>query len=288
VTRAGLERSLSVWTRFVRHLNPSMAYRVITRVLDEHRFKRTELRRAVTEAIALHRPRWHAADPAAIEIWVLEHRRSQFVAGLRLSDKRMRQHGQGRDIERHGALRPVVAAAMVRLAAQAPGRLLDPCRGSGTIVREARDSGWDTRGSDIDPDAVSAARANLPGTVITQADAANLPCPDGSLDAVATNLPFGKQFTVDGDPKARLRDVLHEFARVTRPGGRVVVLTPPPTPKNPRGLSLVETYPLRLLSTPTRIWVYDRSDSPASHDASDPQMRWRRIRPETRSRFVDW
>jgi 23S rRNA G2445 N2-methylase RlmL len=268
ITRTGMERALSVWTRFVRHLSPAMTCRVITRVLDERRFRRTELRQAVTEAIAAHRPRWRTADPSDLEIWVLEHRRSQFLAGLRLSDRRMRQHGDGRESERHGALRPVVAAAMVRLAGRAPGRLLDPCCGSGTILREARASGWEARGSDVDPNAVDVAQANLPGMIIEQADAANLPHPNASFDAVVTNLPFGRQFEVH-EPTMWVRDVLRECARVTRPGGRVVVLMPPPMPKNPRGLLLLNTNPLRLLGTPTRIWVYGRTDSIVDHGDSD-------------------
>ncbi len=268
VTPTGMERALSVWTRFFRHLSPAMTYRVITRVLDERRFRRTELRHAVTQIIAAHRPRWRTADPSDLEIWVLEHRRSQLLAGLRLSDKRMRQHGEGRESERHGALRPVVAAAMVRLAGQPPGRLLDPCCGSGTILGEAHASGWEARGSDVDPGAVDVARADLPGMLIEQADAAHLPHPDASFDAVVINLPFGKQFEVR-EPTVWARDVLRECARVTRPGGRVVVLMPPPVPRTPRGLVLLNTHPLRLLGTPTRMWVYGRTDSVATPGDSD-------------------
>ncbi|ETA03178.1 methyltransferase domain-containing protein [Frankia sp. B2] len=269
VTRTGLERALSVWARFVRHLGSAMTYRVITRVLDERRFKRTELRRAVTDTIATHRPRWRPADPAELEIWVLEYRKGHFLAGLRLSDRRMRQHGEGRESERHGALRPVVAAAMVRLAGQNPGELLDPCCGSGTIIREALDLGWQARGSDVDPEAVDIASTNLPGIRLEQADALKLPHPDGGFDAVVSNLPFGKQFTVDGDPHAWLRDALREFARITRPGGRVVVLVPPPVPRNPRGLTLLGAHPLRLLGTPTRIWAYGRSEDARNSDLED-------------------
>ncbi len=134
VTRADLELGLSVWTRFAGHLHSSMTYRVIARVVDESRFKRTELRDVVTTAVAIHRPRWRIEDPAQLEVWVLEHQRAAFVAGLRLSDKRMRQHGSGRATERQGALRPVVAAAMIQLAGEPPGCLLDPCCGTGTLL----------------------------------------------------------------------------------------------------------------------------------------------------------
>ncbi len=268
ITRTGLERALSMRARFGRHLSPSMSFRVIARVVDESRFKRTELRGAVEQTISASRPRWHGTDPADLEVWVLEHRRAQFVCGLRLSDRRMRQHGEGRASERHGALRPVLAAAMVRLAGAEPGRLIDPCCGSGTIVREAKAAGWDARGSDIDDEAVSIARTNVPGAVIERADAVSLPHPDGGFDAVVTNLPFGKQFQVDTDPVGWVSDVLREAARVTRPGGRVIVLLPPPIRENAIGLVLASSHPLRLLGVPTRIWVYDRDESPVAREPS--------------------
>ena len=283
VTPAGLERALSVRAAYVGHLSPAMTFRVITRVVDESRFKRTELRGAVERAIGACRPRWRIADPADLEVWAVEYRRARFVAGLRLSDRRLRQHGGRRARERHGALRPVAAAAMVRLAGAPPGRLLDPCCGSGTIAAEALAAGWDAQGSDLDPEAVSVARANVAGAVIRRADAVDLPHPDGAFDAVVTNLPFGRQFRpaagqAHRSPAGRrpagentaglssgglstagwVPDVLREAARVTRPGGRVVVLAPS-VPGQVAGLTLSGSYPLRLLGVRARIWVFGRS-----------------------------
>ncbi len=257
VTRIGLEHGLSVWTRFVRHLNSSMSYRVIARVVDEGRFKRTELRAAVTTAVAAQRPRWHVEDSADLELWVLEHQRARFVAGLRLSDKRMRQHGSGRETERRGALRPVVAAAMVRLAGQTPGRVLDPCCGSGTILAEALSAGWEAVGSDLDSEAITIARQNVPQAVVDRADVLDLPHEDATFDAVVSNLPFGLQFPVE-DPARWLKWALAEMGRVTRPGGHVVVLVPPPVPRGLSGLNPAGTYPMRLLGVSTRIWVFHR------------------------------
>ncbi|MGH8934494.1 MAG: TRM11 family SAM-dependent methyltransferase [Egibacteraceae bacterium] len=270
ITRTGLERALSTWARFVRPLSSAMTFRAITRVVDERRFKRTELRGAVTKAIAANRPRWRTADPADLEIWVLEHRRAWFVAGIRLSDKRMRQHGEGRTTERHGALRPVVAAAMMHLAGDPPARVLDPCCGTGTIVREALRMGWEAYGSDIDEQAVSIARTNVPEAVIEREDVLNLSHPDGSFDAVVANLPFGKQFHVDRDPKRWVIQALREAARVTRPGGRVIVLLPPPAPRHPAGLALTDSYPLRLLGVSTRIWGYDRDEAGGRDSGAAP------------------
>jgi len=233
VGRAGLERALSVRGAYVGHLSPAMTFRVIARVVDESPFKRTELRGAVERAIGAGRPRWRVADPADLEVWAVEYRRARFVAGLRLSDRRLRQRGEGRARERHGALRPVTAAAMVRLAGTGPGRLLDPCCGSGTIVQEALAAGWGAQGSDVDQEAVSVARANVADAVIRRADALDLPHPDGAFDAVVTNLPFGRQFrpaeqgrrspagrgVAGGNTAARTSAALSSAASCGRPRG---------------------------------------------------------------------
>jgi tRNA G10 N-methylase Trm11 len=245
-----------------------MTVRAVTRVADEHRFKRTELRDFVLRAIAAERPRWRTADPAEIEIWVLEYQRTHFISGLRLSDKSMRQRGEGRTIERHGALRPVIAAAMVHLAGGKPGLLLDPCCGTGTILSEALSAGWDVSGSDIDPEAVLIARANVPEATGHQADALKLPHANASFDAVVSNLPFGKQFRVETDARRWHSRALTEATRVTRPGGRVVFLVPPPMPKDPAGLTLTEIHPIRVLGTPAKIWVYTRDEKEPPRAAS--------------------
>jgi 23S rRNA G2445 N2-methylase RlmL len=260
ITRTGLEHALSTRARFGQPPRSAMTIRAITRVEDEQRFRRTELRDAVLRAISAERPRWRTADPAELEIWVLQHHRTYFVSGLRLSDKTMRQRGEGRAVERHGALRPVIAAAMVYLAGRKPGRLLDPCCGTGTILSEALAVGWDATGSDIDSEAVAIARANVPEANIQQADALELPHVSGSFDAFVANLPFGRQFRVDTDPERWLSRALPEAIRVSRPGGRVVLLMPPPMPKAPAGLTLTESHPVRVLGTPARIWIYARED----------------------------
>ncbi len=220
-----VERALSVWAEEVRPLASSMTYRVVARVLDERSFLRTELRRALTGAVGADRPKWRVADPAQIELWMIEYRPGEFAAGLRLSTARMRQH-EGRQVERPGALRPTVAAAMVALAGKAAGTLLDPCCGSGTILAEAVAQGWTVSGRDIDPSAVDVACANVPEATVDRGDARTLDLPDEAASACVTNLPFGRQFVVPGSPVGWLRAVLQELTRVTRPGGRVVLLTP--------------------------------------------------------------
>ena len=191
-----VERALSAWAEQVRPLAGSMTFRVIARVLKEKAFLRTDLRRELDRVISKDRPRWKNADPASIEIWIIEYAPGKLVAGLRLTDVTMRQRG-GRTIERQGALRPSVAAAMVELAGSPGGVLLDPCCGSGTIVGQAVAAGWDAVGSDLDADAVRIARENVPEATIRPDDARKLSVRDGSVAACVSNLPFGRQYGVE-------------------------------------------------------------------------------------------
>jgi len=254
-----VQRALSVWAEQVRPLSAAMTFRVITRVLQERSFLRTELRRELAQTVGGGRPGWRLADPAAIEVWASEYQQGRIVAGLRLTSAGMRQHG-GRQAERRGALRPTVAAAMVMLAGDPSGVLLDPCCGSGTILAEATSAGWKAEGADIDPSAVQTARHNVPHAVIRTGDARRLDLPDVSVGACVSNLPFGQQYEVHGGMREWLAAVLGEMARVTRPGGPIVLLAPRiPREAAPGGVRLEERLRLRLLGTPTTLWVYART-----------------------------
>lgn len=252
-----LEQGLSVWVGARQPLQRSMTYRVIARVQDERHFLRTELRRACEEHLHRLRPRWRLGDPAQLEFWILETEVGFFRLGLRLSSPAMRHHG-GRRTERRGALRPTVAAAMVKMAGR-PGRLLDPCCGSGTILSEGLAVGWQVVGSDIDAHALAVAKVNVPqAEAILQADARQLDWPDASFDAVVSNLPFGRQFKVSDEWH---ESVFREIGRITKQGGSAVFLSPVGTISNAAALArlrLVETHPLILLGTQTAISCYGR------------------------------
>jgi 23S rRNA G2445 N2-methylase RlmL len=252
-----VREALAVWSA-AWPTRSAITFRVIARVLQERSFMRTELRRRLSDAIRADKPGWQLGDPAELEVWVSEYRPGLLIAGLRLTDVRMRQHG-GRRVERYGALRPAVAAAMVDLAGPPSGLLLDPCCGSGTILSEAVSAGWTVEGVDVDAGAVRAARRNVPGASVAAGDARSLDLPDASVAACVANLPFGRQHTALGGGKEWLGAVLGEIARVTRPEGRVVLLHPAiPTAIVPGQLVLRDSFELRLLGVTTRLLGFRR------------------------------
>jgi tRNA G10 N-methylase Trm11 len=253
-----VRRALDVRGQISRPVRDRASYRVIVRVLQEHSFQRTELRRQLSAAVARQQPQWRFDDPAELELWVIEYQPGKILAGFRASNARMRQH-DGRAHERHGALRPTVAAAMVRLAGRPGSALLDACCGSGTILSEALSIGWkQVYGTDIDPQAVETARHNVPAAQLAVGDARQLSYDSASMDACVSNLPFGQQYEMQEDADTWLRKVLTELARVITPGGRVVLLAPAINRAAvPRQLRLRTRTQIRLLGTKTSMWCYD-------------------------------
>jgi predicted RNA methylase len=145
-----------------------------------------------------------------------------------------------------GALRPTVAASLVRLclahaepAAAARG-VYDPFCGSGSIAAAAAVAGLPVFASDIAEAAVALTRERLgalfAGTGPAGNDAGALlrrvfvhdvrrgPDPRVTARLLVTNMPWGKQVKVDG--RLALFDAASALAaHVTRPGGVAVLLT---------------------------------------------------------------
>ncbi len=264
--RDGVQRALSVWADEVRPLAGSMTFRVIARVLNESRFPRAELRRAMSDVIAADKPRWKFAEPAQLEISISEWHDGQYVAGLRLSEARAsagpRPQSAGHGGAAAGALPQTVAAAMVQLAgppgrARQPGNtLLDPCCGAGTILAEALAAGWTADGNDSDPGAVEAAMRTAPGANVGLGDARELLLPDDCVGACVSWLPGRAR----GSWQDWAEAVLAELSRVTRSGGSVVLLAPElPRPAVPGSLRLRRQVPIRLADRRHSIWVFRRA-----------------------------
>jgi SAM-dependent methyltransferase len=257
-----VERALSVWADEVRQLSGSMTYRVTAQARVQARPQRSDLRRAMTEVIGEAKPRWKFADPAQLEFRLSEWHDGQYVAGLRIRSAIANR--PGRSAEPPGQLPATVAAAMVQLAGDAaggspgsPGRvLLDPCCGAGTILTEAAAAGWMAEGSDIAPAAVEAASRAAAGVPVQLGDARDLLVADDCVSACVSWLP-GR---VAGSWEDFAGAVLAELSRVTRSGGRVVLLAPDlPRAAIPAALRLRKQVPIQLLGTRQSIWVFHRA-----------------------------
>jgi demethylmenaquinone methyltransferase / 2-methoxy-6-polyprenyl-1,4-benzoquinol methylase len=97
-----------------------------------------------------------------------------------------------------------------------PGqRCLDLAAGTGVSTGELARSGAYLVGADLSLGMLGVGRRTRPDTVLLAGDAVALPFADGAFDAVT--ISFGLRNVVD--PLAALK----EMARVTRPGGRLVV-----------------------------------------------------------------
>jgi precorrin-6B methylase 2 len=128
------------------------------------------------------------------------------------------------------ASHPSVAAAVAWLAGIAKGDTVwDPFCGSGLELVECALRGAGVLvGSDLDDEALAAARANLDAAGIARAslvrgDARRF-APDTLVDAIVTNPPLGSRVHVDAG--ALLAEALPHFARQLKPGGRLVWITP--------------------------------------------------------------
>lgn len=106
-------------------------------------------------------------------------------------------------------------ATRAALALRPGERCLDVAAGTGVSTEELARSGADVVGADLSLGMVRVGTAVRPAVRLLAADALALPFVDGCFDAVT--ISFGLRNFVD--PVAGLA----ELARVTRPGGRLVV-----------------------------------------------------------------
>ncbi|GAA1736607.1 demethylmenaquinone methyltransferase [Luedemannella helvata] len=101
------------------------------------------------------------------------------------------------------------------LALQPGERCLDLAAGTGVSTQELARSGATVVGADLSLGMLTAGRRRRPDVPLLAGDALALPFADESFDAVT--ISFGLRNVVD------TAGALRELARVTRPGGRIVV-----------------------------------------------------------------
>ncbi len=135
---------------------------------------------------------------------------------------------------REGALNATVAHAMVRLTEpKSDDVYLNLMCGSGTLLIErlSAETAQSAVGYDHDETALACARENVEasgfGDIIklNRGDVRDLPLPDGSVDALVADLPFGH---VSGSHEGNVEmypAILREAARIAKAGARFVLIT---------------------------------------------------------------
>jgi SAM-dependent methyltransferase len=163
------------------------------------------------------------------------------------------------------ASHPTVAAALAWLGEARPtDRVWDPFCGSGLeLVERAGRGPWRSLlGTDVDPTALDAARANLGAAGVSAelaiADARHHA--QAAVDLIVTNPPLGSRIRLDA--AALLAAALPNLARALAPGGRLVWITPAPRKTTPvaeqLGLACVRRYPVDLGGVRGQLERWDR------------------------------
>ncbi len=204
-------------------------FSVTVNFVGKRNYSAPEVKTAIADGINRQQPAWQYVEDdrdADLNLRVFIDHQTALV-GLRIGATPLHRRAY-KVFHQPGALKPTVAAAMVRLADIQPGALvIDPFCGSGTIVVEAALSGAAAIGGDLDVDATQGALLNSQQvlSLIYQGDARRIPLPDGSVDAVISNLPWGRQVQVDDRLMHLYQQSFAEMQRVIKPAGKIVLLT---------------------------------------------------------------
>jgi len=247
------------------------SYHLVAQLHGEHGYRRTDMLEVLEKGLRGKLPNHllPVSEEAQIEIW-LRVMGKRAICGLRLSDQRMR-HRTYKTEHVQASLRPVVAAAMLRVSNHPDGLLVDPCCGAGTILAEelSRNRGSEMIGGDIDKNTLVAAWSNLRhwhgNPRLVRWDARELPLPNNSIASIVTNPPLGKQLKRPEEIGSFYHALIQEWDRVLQPGGLATVLVSdlPAMQQAAWNISWQQEglYRIRLLGHPAAITVWRKGYS---------------------------
>jgi tRNA (guanine6-N2)-methyltransferase len=215
----------------IRPLPAHPTFAISASFVGKRNYSTDEIKDRVGAGISQTYPKWHYSnDDGSADLNVrlfIDHQVAH--VGLRVSKRPLHERPYKQQ-HQQGSLKPQVAAALALYSGVKAGNpVVDPFCGSGTILVEAALCGARVIGGDVDPAAVQAAQFNAQAAGIADADlrvwdARRLPLPDASADHVISNLPWGKQITLE-DSAELYRTAYQEMRRVLRPGGTLLLLT---------------------------------------------------------------
>lgn len=244
------------------------SYHLVAQMHGEHGYRRTDTLEALAKGLRGKLPAHliPVGEDAHLEVW-LRVMGKRAICGVRLSDQTLR-HRTYKSEHVLASLRPVVAAAMLRVGESPEGWTIDPCCGAGTILAEQLSVDWRAQvlGGDLEKNAVVASWSNLrrwrESPPLARWDARQLPLPDQSVARIVTNPPFGRQLSTPAEIVALYRAFVREWQRVLRPAGQAVVLVSDIEAFQQaawnQGWQQEGLYRIRLLGHPAAITVWRR------------------------------
>ncbi len=246
----------------LRPLSAPISFSVTVNFVGKRNYTADEVKAILAEEIA-RRLGWRYGEEndTSLNLRIFIEQ-DQAILGLRLSDHPMHSRVY-KQAHIAGSLKPSVAAAMLLLVdAWNAALILDPLCGAGTIVLEAAALGMQPIGADLLSPALTAAvqnahsaQANLP---LIQSDVRSLPFAARSVDFVVSNLPWGRQVTVDEDLSAFYLRLCAEMERVLIPQGRIALLTSLPELLHFQNLRLRSSTEISLFGQQPAILVFER------------------------------
>jgi tRNA (guanine10-N2)-dimethyltransferase len=130
------------------------------------------------------------------------------------------------------SLHPKFARALVNLTeVRAGGRILDPFCGTGAILAEAAMTGFDVIGSDIAQRMIDGSRKNLAHlglrAHLEKCDVSEIGDRFGAVDGIATDPPYGKSTSTDGEELPSLYErAFKAFSGILGEGSRMALVVP--------------------------------------------------------------
>lgn len=209
-------------------LKDAASFRVTSRREGDHEFDSVAIQRAAGGR--LHERYRTPVDLDGFDVEVrVDLTGDRLTAGIQHTRKSL-----GKRILRarslRSALKPTVAAAMIRLAGaqRGGGRLIDPLCGTGTIAIEAKrlNPALEVAAADWDPETVGVARRTIENhrleIELFEADARELGAArPGAFDYILTDPPYGMRQARRTSLSRLYRNLLTSFAGALREGGTV-------------------------------------------------------------------
>lgn len=205
-------------------------FRVMTRMSGFRNFQKRDFQQIIERSL-IDRGWQLTRSSSGLDVWAEMDGEDAYIS-IRLSkpDMAQRSHKQASVPQ---TLKPTIAYSMVRLSQPQPNDIfLDPMCGAGTILLERAFAGRYRYliGGDLSEGALDATKRNFgrqhQPRQFFHWDAHILPMQTNSVDKIVCNLPIDEN---KSNLPQLYRNVLTEFERVTKSGGRMVLLSMQPT-----------------------------------------------------------